>query len=84
MRKLLLIVSVCLLWTGTALAVPTVWGVNGHTYDAIVGTHTWEAAKTLAEDEEIAFNAGSHSELIKIAYKDFEKCVKPKTVRFSG
>lgn len=40
-------------------------------------------AKKLAEDEEIAFNAGSHTELIKLSYKDFEKLVKPKVVRFS-
>ncbi|MFC2027097.1 aminoacyl-tRNA deacylase [Chloroflexota bacterium] len=40
-------------------------------------------AETLAEDEEIAFNAGSHSELIKMAYKDFKRLVKPKVMRFS-
>ena len=40
-------------------------------------------AETLAEDEEIAFNAGSHSELIKMAYKDFERLTKPKVIRFS-
>ena len=40
-------------------------------------------AETLAEDEEIAFNAGSHTELIKLAYKDFEKSVKPKVIKFS-
>jgi Ala-tRNA(Pro) deacylase len=34
----------------------------------------------LAEDEEIAFNAGSHSELIRMAYKDFERLVKPRVV----
>ncbi|UCD34620.1 MAG: YbaK/EbsC family protein, partial [Nitrospiraceae bacterium] len=27
----------------------------------------------LTRDKEIAFNAGSHSELIRLAYKDFEK-----------
>ncbi len=42
------------------------------------------AAKTLAEDEEIAFNAGSHSELIRLAYKDFERQVKPKIANFSS
>lgn len=40
-------------------------------------------AKTLAEDEEIGFNAGFHSELIKLPYKDFERLVKPKVVKFS-
>jgi Ala-tRNA(Pro) deacylase len=37
-------------------------------------------ASRLAEDEEIAFNAGTHTELVKMAYKDFEKVVKPKVV----
>ncbi|MDD5712749.1 MAG: YbaK/EbsC family protein [Smithellaceae bacterium] len=37
----------------------------------------------LAEDEEIAFSAGSHHELIKLSYKDFEKLVKPKLGRFA-
>ena len=39
--------------------------------------------ESLAEDEEIAFNAGSHRELVKMAYKDFERLVKPKLVKFS-
>lgn len=34
-------------------------------------------AETLAEDDQIAFNAGSHTELIRLAYKDFERLVKP-------
>ncbi len=40
-------------------------------------------AKTLTEDREIAFNAGSHRELVKLAYKDFERLVKPKVITFS-
>jgi Ala-tRNA(Pro) deacylase len=40
-------------------------------------------ARSLAEDEDIAFNAGSHTELIKLAYKEFEKLVKPKVVKIS-
>ena len=40
-------------------------------------------AQSLAEDEEIAFNAGTHVELIKLAYKDFEKLVHPKVLKFS-
>jgi Ala-tRNA(Pro) deacylase len=39
--------------------------------------------KILSEDEEIAFNAGSHTELIKLSYKDFERLVKPKVVTIS-
>lgn len=41
-------------------------------------------ADTLAEDEEIAFNAGSHTELIRLAYRDFERLVKPKVGKFSS
>jgi len=37
----------------------------------------------LTKDEEIAFNAGSHTELIKLAYKDFEKLVHPKIANIS-
>ncbi len=40
-------------------------------------------AASLVEDEEIAFNAGNHVELIRMEYKDFEKLVKPKILRFS-
>ncbi len=38
-------------------------------------------AERLTQDEEIAFNAGSHRELIKLAFKDFEKLVKPKVIK---
>jgi Ala-tRNA(Pro) deacylase len=34
----------------------------------------------LAEDEEIAFNAGTHSEVLRMAYRDFERLVHPRTV----
>ncbi|HNX32695.1 MAG TPA: YbaK/EbsC family protein [Holophaga sp.] len=34
----------------------------------------------LAADRVIAFNAGSHTELIQMAYKDFERLVKPTLV----
>ncbi|MGD8307158.1 MAG: YbaK/EbsC family protein [Ignavibacteria bacterium] len=40
-------------------------------------------AESLKEDEEIAFNACSHTELIKMKYKDFEKLVKPTIIKFS-
>ena len=40
-------------------------------------------AESLAEDEDIDFNAGTHRELIKIKYKDYEKLVKPKVGEFS-
>jgi len=41
-------------------------------------------AEALAEEKEIAFNAGSHSELIRLAYADFEKSVNPKVASFSS
>src|SRR5438093_8855914 len=37
----------------------------------------------LSQNEEIAFNAGSHTELIKLAYNDFESLIKPKTTKFA-
>jgi Ala-tRNA(Pro) deacylase len=40
-------------------------------------------ADSLAQDEEIAFNACSHTELIKMKFADFEKLVKPKRIKFS-
>jgi len=39
--------------------------------------------KELTEDDEIAFNAGSHSELVQLAYRDFDKLVHPKVVALS-
>ncbi len=41
-------------------------------------------ANRLAEDEEIAFNAGTHTELIKLAYPDFVRVVNPVVLQFSG
>ena len=40
-------------------------------------------ARNLAEDEEIAFNAGSHLELVKLAFKDYVRLVNPKVAPFS-
>lgn len=37
----------------------------------------------LREDEEIAFNAGSHTELIKMSYGDFERLATPVVLNFS-
>jgi len=36
--------------------------------------------ETLTEDEEIAFNAGTHTELIRMAYRDFERLVRPRVL----
>jgi Ala-tRNA(Pro) deacylase len=40
-------------------------------------------AESLTHNEEIAFNAGSHTEVIKMSYKDFERLVQPKVVSFT-
>lgn len=34
-------------------------------------------AEALTEDEEIAFNAGTHKEIVKMNYKDFEELADP-------
>jgi Ala-tRNA(Pro) deacylase len=44
----------------------------GNLYDLKVYSDT-----SLAEEEKIAFNAGSHAELIQVAYQDFERLVQP-------
>ncbi|MGH7629110.1 MAG: aminoacyl-tRNA deacylase [Gemmatimonadales bacterium] len=41
-------------------------------------------AESLAEDEEIAFNAGSYTELVRMAYADFARLVKPRILRFGA
>ncbi len=40
-------------------------------------------AGPLTEDKEIAFNAGTHRELIKLSYADYERLVQPKVAEFS-
>ncbi len=41
-------------------------------------------AQSLTQDEQIAFNAGTHTDLIRMAYRDFEGLVQPKILRFSA
>jgi Ala-tRNA(Pro) deacylase len=38
----------------------------------------------LAEDETIAFNAGTHTELIRMPYRDFQRLVGPTVVTFAA
>jgi Ala-tRNA(Pro) deacylase len=38
---------------------------------------------SIAKEKEMIFNAGSHKELIRLAYKDFKRLVRPKVVKFS-
>ncbi len=40
--------------------------------------------ESLAEDEEIAFNAGSHAELIRLAYAEFARLVEPRQLAFAA
>ena len=40
-------------------------------------------AESLAEDEEIAFNAGSHTELIRVSYRDYERSVEPTVAKLA-
>ncbi len=40
-------------------------------------------AESLTEDKEIAFNAGSHTELMRLPFEAFSTLVKPKVVKLS-
>src|SRR5271169_974713 len=40
--------------------------------------------ETLTRDKEIAFNAGTHLELIRMEYGDFNRLVEPGVLRFSA
>lgn len=39
--------------------------------------------ENLTKDKDIAFNAGSHNELIQVSYADFERLVKPTVLKES-
>lgn len=39
--------------------------------------------ESLTKDKEIAFNAGTHHELIRLSYADFEAIVKPTVLSFA-
>jgi len=41
------------------------------------------ADEALAEDKEIAFNAGTHRELVRLAWADFLTLVQPKIAKLS-
>jgi len=41
------------------------------------------AAESLAENDEIAFNAGSHEEIIKLPFRDFVRLVQPRVIAFT-
>ncbi len=50
----------------------------GNLYDMPVYT-----SESLMKDKEIAFNSGTHKEVIKMKTEDFVKLVKPTTLKFS-
>ena len=40
--------------------------------------------QALTRDEEIVFNAGTHTQTVKMKYADFARLVQPKVVSFAG
>jgi Ala-tRNA(Pro) deacylase len=42
------------------------------------------ADETLTLDKEIAFNAGSHRELVRMSWADFERLAKPRIVKIAA
>src|SRR5579864_4581127 len=50
----------------------------GNLYDMAVF-----ADESLLHDKEIAFNAGSHRELIRLAWEDFQRLVKPTVLKLA-
>jgi Ala-tRNA(Pro) deacylase len=42
------------------------------------------ADDSLEKDKEIAFNAGTHRELLRMAWEDFKKLADPKVIRFAA
>jgi Ala-tRNA(Pro) deacylase len=47
----------------------------GNLYDVPV-----YASTSLAADEQITFNAGTHSDAVRMLYGDFERLVKPRVL----
>jgi Ala-tRNA(Pro) deacylase len=45
-------------------------------FENLHGLHVY-ADKSLAGDKEIVFNGGSHLDLVKLAFRDFERLVEP-------
>lgn len=41
------------------------------------------ADEALSRDQEIVFNAGSHRELVRLAWKDFERLVQPRVMELA-
>ena len=48
----------------------------------LYGTDVY-VAESLSGNDQIAFNAGSHTEVIKMAYADFERLARPRVISFT-
>ena len=48
----------------------------------LYGLKVW-ADDSLKEDAEIVFNAGTHTDTVKMSYKDFERVVAPTVTKFA-
>jgi Ala-tRNA(Pro) deacylase len=40
-------------------------------------------AESLADNKEIAFNNGNHTEMLKLSFEDYERLVQPGILKFS-
>jgi Ala-tRNA(Pro) deacylase len=49
-------------------------------FGQLYGMDTY-VTESLTRDREIAFNAGTHTEVIRMAYDDFERLAAPKVIR---
>ena len=52
-------------------------------FGKLYGLETY-ASNRLAEQKEIVFSAGLHTELIRLSYKDFERLAEPKVARLTA
>lgn len=41
-------------------------------------------AKDLTKDDVISFNAGTHTELIQLAFEDYARLVEPEVIDFAA
>lgn len=48
-------------------------------FGALYGMKVYVAA-SLAQETQIAFNAGTHTEVVKLAYEDFDRLVRPMVI----
>ncbi|OLC54274.1 MAG: deacylase [Acidobacteria bacterium 13_1_40CM_4_69_4] len=51
-------------------------------FGTLYGMETY-ASDRLGEQKEIAFSAGSHTEIIRLSYGDFERLAKPKVLKIT-